>query len=109
MTDFKPAISNAFQLFLSEAPQHAEAWMTLVQGLDNASALEKKTEELAYLAVLAALRMESGVAFHVQSAKNAGASREEVISAILIGLPAAGHCVTQVLPAAIAAYDESQS
>lgn len=83
--------------------------MTLVQGLDNASALEKKTEELAYLAVLAALQMESGVPFHVQSAKNAGASREEVISAILVGLPAAGHCVTQVLPAAIAAYDESQS
>jgi hypothetical protein len=34
-----------------------------------------------------------------------GASREEVVSAILIGLPAAGHGVTQVLPAAIAAYD----
>jgi len=30
-----------------------------------------------------------------------------VISAILVGLPAAGHGVTQVLPAAIAAYDQS--
>lgn len=109
MTNHKPAISNAFQIFMSEAPQHAQAWMTLVQGLDNASALEKKTEELAYLAVLAVLRMESGIPFHVQSAKNAGASREEVISAILVGLPAAGHSVTQVLPAAIAAYDNSQS
>lgn len=109
MTNHKPAISNAFQLFMSEAPQHAQAWMTLVQELDNASALEKKTEELAYLAVLAALRMESGIPFHVQSAKNAGASREEVISAILVGLPAVGHSVTQVLPAAIAAYDNSQS
>ncbi|MCL5046019.1 MAG: carboxymuconolactone decarboxylase family protein, partial [Actinobacteria bacterium] len=29
----------------------------------------------------------------------------EVISAILVGLPAVGHGVTQVLPAAIAAYD----
>jgi len=28
-----------------------------------------------------------------------------VISAILVGLPAAGHGVTQVLPVAIAAYD----
>jgi alkylhydroperoxidase/carboxymuconolactone decarboxylase family protein YurZ len=60
---------------------------------------------LAYLAVLAALRLESGVPFHVQAAKEAGASREEVISAILVGLPAAGHRVTQALPAAIAAYD----
>jgi len=35
----------------------------------------------------------------------AGATREEMISAILVGLPAAGHAVTPVLPAAIAAYD----
>lgn len=93
---------------MSEAPQHAQVWMVAVKGLDSASALEKKTEELAYLAVLAALRMESGIPFHVQSAKNAGALREEVISAILVGLPAAGNSVTQVLPAAIAAFDDSQ-
>lgn len=97
--------SNAFQTFLNEAPQQAGAWMEMVQGLDRASALDKKTEELAYLAVLAVLRMESGIPFHIQSAKKAGASREEVISAILVGLPAAGHSVIQVLPAAIDAYD----
>jgi len=90
---------------MSEAPQHAQAWGTMVQGLASASALEKKTSALAYLAVLAALRLESGVPFHVQTAKQSGASREEVISAILVGLPAAGHSVTQVLPTAIAAYD----
>jgi len=98
-------VSNAFQAFLTEAPVHAEAWTAMVQGLDSASALDKKTEELSYLAVLAALRMESGIPFHVQSAKQAGATRAEVISAILVGLPAAGHGVTQVLPAALSAYD----
>ncbi|HEX3052353.1 MAG TPA: carboxymuconolactone decarboxylase family protein [Aggregatilineaceae bacterium] len=98
-------ISTAFQAFMTEAPKHAEAWGQMVQALDQASALDKKTEELAYLAVLAALRMESGVPFHVKMAKQAGASREEVISALLVGLPAAGHSVTQVLPAALAAYD----
>jgi alkylhydroperoxidase/carboxymuconolactone decarboxylase family protein YurZ len=56
-------------------------------------------------AVLAALRLESGVPFHVQAAKTAVATREEVISAVLVGLPAAGHVVTQVLPAALAAFD----
>lgn len=90
---------------MTEAPQHAQARMVAVQALDSASALNKKTEELAYLAVLAALRLESGIPFHVQSAKQAGASREEVIDAILVGLPAAGLGVTQVLPAAIAVYD----
>lgn len=105
MSNQESLISNAFQTFLSQAPQHAQAWGTMVQGLAGAGALDDKTRALAYLAVLAALRLESGVPFHVVSAKGAGASREEVISAILVGLPAAGHVVTQVLPAALAAYD----
>jgi alkylhydroperoxidase/carboxymuconolactone decarboxylase family protein YurZ len=105
MTDQSSLISKAFQTFMTEAPEHAQAWGGMVQGMAGASALDDKTRELAYLAVLAALRMESGIPFHVQSAKGAGASREEVISAILVGLPAAGHVVTQVLPAAVAAYD----
>jgi len=108
MSDRQPKISKAFQTFMSEAPQHAEAWGAAVQGLASASALDKKTAALAYLAVLAALRFESGIPFHVQSAKEAGASREEVISAILVGLPPAGHSVTQVLPEAVAAYDAEQ-
>lgn len=107
MSNQQATVSNAFQTFLTQAPKHAQAWMAMVQGLDQASALDKKTEELVYLAVLAALRMESGVPFHVQTAKQAGASREEVISAILVGLPAAGHSVTQVLPSALAAYDSA--
>lgn len=105
MSDSASLVSNAFQTFMREAPQHAQAWGGMVQGLANASALDKKTSALAYLAVLAALNLESGIPFHVQSAKQAGASREEVISAVLVGLPAAGHGVTRVLPAAVAAYD----
>jgi alkylhydroperoxidase/carboxymuconolactone decarboxylase family protein YurZ len=101
----KNTISNSFQTFMTEAPNHAQAWGGMVQGLAGASALDAKTSALAYLTVLAALRMESGVPFHVQMAKKAGASREEVISAILLGLPAAGHSVTQALPVALAAYD----
>jgi alkylhydroperoxidase/carboxymuconolactone decarboxylase family protein YurZ len=98
-------VSNAFQTFMTQAPQHADTWGAMVQGLAGASALDKKTAALAYLAVLAALRLENGIPFHVQTARQSGASRDEVISAILVGLPAAGHGVTQVLPSAIAAYD----
>ena len=98
-------ISDAFQLFLKESPKHAQAWTDAVRALSGASALDAKTQALAYLAVLAALRMESGIPFHVVQAKQAGASRDEVVSAILVGLPAAGHAVTQVLPVALQAYD----
>jgi alkylhydroperoxidase/carboxymuconolactone decarboxylase family protein YurZ len=105
MSDQSSLVSIAFQTFMREAPQHAQAWGGMVQGLANASALDKKTAALSYLAVLAALRLESGIPFHVQTAKQLGATREEIVSAILVGLPAAGHGVTQVLPAAVAAFD----
>jgi alkylhydroperoxidase/carboxymuconolactone decarboxylase family protein YurZ len=105
MSDANQHISDAFQLFLKESPQHAQAWMTAVRGLSAASALDDKTHTLAYLSVLAVLRLESGVPFHVAHAKEVGATRDEVISAILVGLPAAGNAVTQVLPAALRAYD----
>ena len=107
MGDEMAGVSHAFQAFLKEAPRHSSAWMAAVQALDGANALDRKTSALAYLAVLAALRLESGVPFHVRIAKQAGASREEVISALLIGLPAAGHVVTQSLPPAIQAYDSA--
>lgn len=105
MSNPSSRVSNAFQTFMKEAPQHAQAWGTMVQGLATASALDKKTAALAYLAVLAALRLERGIPFHVQAAKQLGASREEIISAILVGLPAVGHGLTQALPIAITAYD----
>ena len=102
-------VSNAFQTFMSEAPEHAKAWMGAVRGLDAASALDKKTEELAYLAVMASQRLVSGIPFHVGLAKAAGASREEVISAILIGLPAVGNTVIEALPVALEAYDAPEA
>ena len=101
----QPQISAAFEAFRTEAPDHAAAWMRLVQDLGAASALDDKTLQLAYLAVLAALQRTNGVPFHVASAVRAGASREEVISAILVGLPAAGHGVTEVLPEAVEALN----
>lgn len=106
MGDKKSLISKAFFTFQNEAPQHAQAWMNCVNDLASATTLDEKTRELVYLAILAVLRLESGIPFHVQAAKKAGAKRNEIISAILLGLAPAGHSVTQVLPAAIAAYDE---
>lgn len=105
MTLDKSLISEAFQTFASEAPEHAKAWMTLVQSLGAASSLDAKTGELAFIAVLAALGRTSGIPFHVKSALGKGALREDVISAILVGLPAAGHVVTQSLPAALTVLD----
>jgi alkylhydroperoxidase/carboxymuconolactone decarboxylase family protein YurZ len=100
-----PGVGAAFAAFLSEAPAHARAWMDAARAPDAACALDKKTAALAYLAVLAAARLESGVPFHVREARDAGASREEVISAILVGLPAVANAATASLPAALAACE----
>ncbi len=100
------SISNAFQVFLHEAPEHAKAWLEAVQKLGNASMLDIKCEELAYIAVLASVGLESGIPFHVKHAKALGATRDEILSAVLVGLPAVGNKVISSLPAALAAYDQ---
>ena len=105
MAETHSLISEAFLAFSKEAPDHAKAWTEVVQNVAKASALDPKIRELAHLSVLAVLRLESGIPFHVQCAKQAGATREEIISAIFVGLPAAGHSVIQVLPAVLDALD----
>jgi len=103
----EPQVSKAFMSFAQNAPEHQKAWMECVFKLGDASHLDKKTATLAYIAVLAVLRLESGLPFHVKHAKSLGATREEVISAALVGLPAAGNIVTAAIPVVVEAYDES--
>jgi alkylhydroperoxidase/carboxymuconolactone decarboxylase family protein YurZ len=91
---------------MEEAPEYQKAQGEFVAKLGAICKLDRKTETLAYLSVLAAVRLESGIPFHVKEAKKAGATKEEIISSILVGLPAVGNCVIQALPVAIAAYDE---
>lgn len=98
-------VSNAFETFSKEASEAQKAWMEAIQKLDSASALDHKTEELAYISVLAAVRLESGLPFHVKMAKSNGATRAEIISSILVGLPAVGNVVIQSLPIALEAFD----
>ena len=102
-----PQVSTTFETFMKQAPGYFGPWMEAVQKQAQASALDDKTRELAYLAVLSAVRMESGVPFHVTMARKAGATRDEVLSAVLVGLPAVGlQCVGAIGPA-LAAYDEA--
>lgn len=99
-------ISKAFETFQKEASQTSEAWQQFVINHGKISALDEKTQALAYLSVLSAVRLESGIPFHVKMAKMNGATREEIVSAVLVGLPAVGNIVTSALPIAIIAFDE---
>jgi alkylhydroperoxidase/carboxymuconolactone decarboxylase family protein YurZ len=103
----QPTVSQAFMSFAQNAGEYQKIWMETVQKLSNVNKLDKKTTALAYIAVLAVMRLENGLSFHVKQAKILGASRDEVISAVLIGLPAAGNVVIQSIPIAVQAYDEN--
>jgi alkylhydroperoxidase/carboxymuconolactone decarboxylase family protein YurZ len=99
------AMSAGWIAFMQELPEAAQAWLDVDRALSAQSALDARTAELAYLSVLAALGFERGIPFHVAEAKRLGASRAEVRSAILVGLPAAGARTVEMLGPALAAFD----
>ena len=99
-------VSEAYEIFQKEAPEVSKAWHDFVMEQGNVSKLDKKTHSLAYLSVLSAVGLHSGIPFHVKMAKVNGASRDEVISAILVGIPAVGNIVTSSVVIAVQAYDE---
>lgn len=103
------AMSEGFQVLFREAPATIQAWLNVDRALAEHSALDPKTAELAYLAVLAALGLERGIAFHAAEARKLGATRAEVLSAVLVGLPAAGHRVIESVAEAVRPFDHHES
>ena len=101
-------VTSSFKLFMTETEETGKAYMDMVMKQSQASALDRKTHELAYISVLSAIRMRSGLNFHVKSAKDFGATRDEVKSAVLIGLPVAGITLAYALEAALNSYDENE-
>ena len=98
-------MNPGFQVLMRETPEVAAAWFGVDRAIGERRLLDPKTAELAYLAVIAALGLERGVAFHAAEAKRLGACREEVLGAVLVGLPAAGHRVVESLAEALRAFD----
>lgn len=99
-------VTNSFTIFLKQTGNTGKAYMDMVMQLSKDSALDRKTHELAYISVLAAIDMTNGLPFHVKSAKQLGASEEEIKSAILVGIPVVGITVIDALEIALQAYQE---
>lgn len=57
------------------------------QRTENSEVLDPKTEQLAFIAVLAATGMVNELPGSIKNARWYGASLEEVRSAIMVGLP----------------------
>ncbi len=91
-------VADGFKMFMGETDGIGEAFMGAVFKMSEKSALDKKTHELAYISVLVSMKMYGGLPFHIQQAKEYGASVDEIRSAILVPLPIIGIQLAEALP-----------
>ena len=99
-------LMTPMEVFLKEAPSMAKAFDQLIQSLVATKGLDEKTKQLIYIAMKAAQGDDVAVKFHVPMAKKLGATREEVVDAILITLTVSGiKGVASCLPEAVKHFE----
>ena len=97
---------DPMEIFHKEAPQVAEAFNGLIQSLIASRGLDEKTKQLIYIALKAAQGDETAVKFHVPMARKLGATKAEVVDAILITLTISGiRGVAACLPGAVKEFE----
>jgi alkylhydroperoxidase/carboxymuconolactone decarboxylase family protein YurZ len=93
---------NPMEVFRREAPEVAEAFNGLIMSLVASKGLDPKTKQLIYIAMKTSLGDIMAVKAHVPMAKAAGATKEEVVDAILMTLTVSGiRGVVTCLPDAV--------
>lgn len=101
--------TNPLTVFEQEAPEVARAFNQLVESLKQTNGLDAKTKQLVYIGIKSALGDPKAIYYHVAMAKESGASRSEILDAILITLTVSGlNGVATCLPVALAVYDQQQ-
>jgi alkylhydroperoxidase/carboxymuconolactone decarboxylase family protein YurZ len=93
---------NSMELFQREVPEVAAAFNGLIQSIVASPGLDQKTKQLIYIAMKAAMGDDTAVKAHLPMAKQLGATRAEVVDAILLTLTVSGirgvlHCLPEVV------------
>lgn len=100
---------NPMEVFQKEAPEVAKAFDGLIKSLVASKGLDEKTKQLIYIAMKAAQGDATAILFHVPMAKKLGATKEEVIDAVLLTLTVCGiRGVATCLPLIVKIYGESE-
>lgn len=95
------------EVFQREAPDVAAAFNGLIQSLIASKGIDAKTRQLIYIAMKASVGDEMAVRAHIPMAKAAGATREEVVDAILMTLTVSGiRGVVTCLPEAVKQFEK---
>jgi len=94
------------EVFQREAPEVAAAFNGLILSLVASKGIDPKTKQLIYIAMKASMGDTAAVKTHVPMAKAAGATKEEVVDAILMTLTVSGiRGVVTCLPDAVKQFE----
>lgn len=97
---------NPFEILSLEFPELAASLGKLIEAQKSLKGLDSKTKQLLNLAIQTANRNPAGVQLHAAMAKTEGASREEVLGAVVLNLHHSGLAsVMECLPAAVKGFE----
>ena len=100
--------NNPLQTFVEEAPEIQKAYAGFIQSLIADDGLDNKTKQLIYIGMKMIADDERAVRMHIPMAKNAGATREEVKTTVLLGLSVIGmKAASKYLPLVLECFDEN--
>lgn len=100
--------NNPLQTFVDEAPEIQKAYASFIQSLIADKGLDNKTKQLIYIGMKMIADDERAVKMHVPMAKNAGATKEEVKTTVLLGLSVIGmKAASKYLPLVLDSFDEN--
>jgi AhpD family alkylhydroperoxidase len=92
---------------IAEAPKVAEAFFNLTHEIRAHCPLTPKERELILVGIFAANKATKGIVTHVERALEAGATKDDIVSAIILALPVAGiPAVNSGLEAALEAINK---
>lgn len=96
----------AFERFKEEFPLVGESFSNLYQAVSN-KGLDPKTKELIYLGVLTTVRYSPAILVHMNRALDLGATKDEVVEAMMMSIPASGLCnFLDILPEVLNELDQ---
>ncbi len=87
-------------------PVAMKAFAGFMQAASADGALDHKTKELIAIAISIAVRCESCIAYHVEAAHKAGATRAEVAETIVVAVELGGGPAASYGIEALRAYDQ---
>ncbi len=98
---------NPYEIFQKECPELAERFNNLVEVQRSLKGLDPKTKQLINIAIQTSTRNPRGVKFHTIMAYQAGATKDEIIGAVVMNLHLSGLVtVLDSLPAALEGLEE---